>query len=134
MKLQFVLVCFSIIPLAFCQDDGRPPPRRYTPIPITSAERRIELLQQRPDLLELAARTNERIFFEIDGPEFVVIVQENVNVNMDCLPWLSLFPGGDIQWLRQQRDTLGVPSKYRYSYKFALLSCSPGLGRQSKTV
>ena len=109
MKLQFLLVFLSISSLAFCQDEDERPLRIYEPISGPAAIERRERLRQDPALLELAARTNERILIEIDGPDFVAIVEENVNVNMDCLPWLMLFPGGDIKWFVRARDINGNP-------------------------
>ena len=50
----------------------------------------IELLRlgQNPELLELAALTLESVIIVIEDPEVVAVVQENVNANFWCLPWL----------------------------------------------
>ena len=56
-------------------------------------------LMNSPELLEVAALFNERIYIELTGPFQPAVVQENVNVNFDCLPWLMNFPGGSIRWL-----------------------------------
>ncbi len=63
-------------------------------------------LGQNPDLLEFAAKTGERVIIVIDGPEILAVVQEEVNANLWCLPWLQRFPGGTIQWLFQRRDVI----------------------------
>lgn len=106
MKIQLLLTFIALSPLALCQYTGVRP---YTPIPVTSDEQRRGLLRQDPALLEFAARVNERILIEVDGPDSVALVQENVNVNMDCLPWLRRFTGGEIQWFMQLRDISGEP-------------------------
>ena len=67
---------------------------------LTAAELRVLELQQNPALLDLAARTGERIVVNIEGPEQGAVVQDGVNAVLNCLPWLSRFPGGDIQWYR----------------------------------
>lgn len=42
---------------------------------------------------------------EINSTRQTVIVQEGVNVNMDCLPWLSKFGSGGIaEWYMQDID------------------------------
>ena len=78
---------------------------------LTAAELRSLILGQNPDLRALAAMTGSRIHIEITGPMQGVIVEEDVNANLDCYPWLSNFPGGSVQWLFQQRDENGVFSK-----------------------
>ncbi len=66
--------------------------------------RRLEL-GQNPELLELAARVGESVIIIIDDPENIAPVQEDVNANFWCLPWLQRFPGGSIRWLYQPTDT-----------------------------
>ena len=67
---------------------------------LTAAELREIELRQNPALLDVAARTGEMVFISIIGPSQGGVVQDGVNVVMDCLPWLSNFPGGTIQWYR----------------------------------
>ncbi len=68
----------------------------------------IELLRlgQNPKLLEFAALTLETVVVVIKDPEVVAVVQENVNANFWCLPWLQNFPGGSIRWLLQRTDVI----------------------------
>ncbi len=63
-------------------------------------------LGQNPAFLEFAAKTLETVTIVIDGPEIVAVVQEEVNANFWCLPWLQRFPGGSIRWLFQTRDVI----------------------------
>lgn len=74
---------------------------------ITGAEERALELAQDPALLELAARTGESVLIVIDGPSTTAIVQEGVNVNITCLPWLQRFHGGSIQWSRLPLESDG---------------------------
>ena len=106
MALQVLLV-LSAISLA-CGQLGmlEGPVREY--VPISGAQLRTLELEQNPELLALAAASNERIFIEITSQESASVVREGTNVNMDCLPWLSLFPGGSIRWLMLQRDENGI--------------------------
>jgi len=67
---------------------------------LTAAELREIELRQNPDLLNFAARSGEMVFINITEPSQGGIVQDGVNVVMDCFPWLSNFPGGTIQWYR----------------------------------
>lgn len=71
---------------------------------LTGREERELELGQNPALLELAARTGESRLIEIDGPQVIESVQENVNAMIWCLPWLQRFPGGSIRWLVQRFD------------------------------
>ena len=96
-------VAASILPLVLGQQSSLVGPvEPYSPL--SPSDERIAQLSQDPSLLELAAMTGDRIFIVFESLMQTAIVQEDVNVNMDCLPWLSRFPGGDIQWLRNQRD------------------------------
>ena len=67
---------------------------------LTAAELREIELRQNPVLLDVAARTGEMVLINITEPSQGGVVQDGVNVVMDCLPWLSNFPGGTIQWYR----------------------------------
>ena len=96
---------------------------------LTAAELREIELRQNPDLLDFAARTGEMVFISITGPSQGGVVQDGVNVVMDCFPWLSNFPGGTIQWYRyryldldhtmldmrvpQNKETLNTPQSLR---------------------
>lgn len=68
---------------------------------LLSAEelREIELAQN-PTLLELAARTGERVVVDITGASQGAIVQARVNTVLNCSPWLRNFPGGTVSWYR----------------------------------
>lgn len=56
---------------------------------------------QNPELLKYAALFGESAIIGIDSPRSIASVQENVNANFWCLPWLKRFPGGLIRWLFQ---------------------------------
>lgn len=107
MALQVLLVILTSVSLV-CGQLGTltGPVRRYPAI--TGAQERALELDQNPELRALAASSNERVFIEIDGPQSTAIVEEGVNTNMDCFPWLSRFPGGTVQWLMRQRDENGL--------------------------
>lgn len=111
MAMQVLLVLLSTILLACAQHDG--PVREYPAITGRPEEHNLVLAQD-PALREFAAARNERIVVRIDNPHSTVIVEEGVNVNMDCLPWLRRFRGflgGTIQWLVQPRDENGHGKK-----------------------
>ena len=105
MALQVLLLILPTLSLVCGQLTG--PVRLYQAFTGAEAEQLSEELYQNPELREFAATRNERIFVRMEDSESVVIVEEGVNVNMDCSPWLSRFPGGTIQWLFQQRDGYG---------------------------
>ncbi len=63
-------------------------------------------LGQNPKLLEFAALTLESVIIVIKDPEVLAVVQEGVNANFWCLPWLQKFPGGSIRWLFQRRNVI----------------------------
>ncbi len=75
-------------------------------ISLTGPEFRRMRLGQNPALLEFAAKTLETVTIVIDGPEILAVVQEQVNANFWCLPWLQRFPGGSIRWLFQRRNVI----------------------------
>ena len=75
-------------------------------IALSGPEFRRLRLGQNPELLQYAAMTLETVTIVIDGPEVLAVVQEDVNANFWCLPWLQRFPGGSIRWLFQRRDVL----------------------------
>ena len=65
-------------------------------------------LEQSEGNLAIAARTGETIYLNFTGAQMAVVFQEDVNVVLDCLPWLQQFPGGAIGWRRTQLDEFGV--------------------------
>ena len=65
---------------------------------LTAAELREIDLTQNPRLLDMAARTGESVVINITESSQGAIVQDRVDVLMDCYPWLSNFPGGTIRW------------------------------------
>lgn len=66
---------------------------------LTAEQLRDISLRQNPQLLELAVRTGERVQVDITAASQGVIVQEDVNTILNCLPWLMNFPGGRVRWL-----------------------------------
>ena len=75
---------------------------------LTGAEARDTMLGQDPELLQLTARPGDRVFINITGvDDRLAILQENVNALLDCLPFLSMFPGGRITWLWLRLDEFG---------------------------
>ena len=69
---------------------------------ISARELRELELRHSPELLEKVARTAESIVIVLDSSLAGAFVQEGVNANIDCFPWLSNFPGGQITWLRSR--------------------------------
>lgn len=67
---------------------------------LTAEELRLLDFQQNPGLLEIAARTGERVVVDITGPSQGAVVQDSVNTVLNCLPWLQNFPGGTVMWFR----------------------------------
>lgn len=57
-------------------------------------------LRHDPELLTTAARTGESVNIVLNASLIGALVQEGVNVNIDCLPWLQDYPGGTIHWER----------------------------------
>ena len=103
MALRVLLsVLLSVSPAMAC-DLGDPWFEEY------QAQMRSDLpnITQNPELLRYAARKWERILVRMESPDSVVVAEEGVNVNLDCHPWLSRFPGGTIQWFMRPRDTNG---------------------------
>ena len=50
------------------------------------------------DRLAFAAKLGESHVVRMTRSSQLGISQEGANVNLDCLPWLSRFPGGSIRW------------------------------------
>ena len=77
---------------------------------LTGPEARDVELGQDPELLQFIARPGDRVFINITGvDDRLAILQENVNALLDCLPFLSMFPGGQITWLWLRLDEFGNP-------------------------
>ena len=77
-------------------------------------------LGQNPELLQFAAMTGETVLVIIDSAEVLAVVQENVNLNMNCLPWLQRFPGAQLRWLFQAYDP-GFMSKLISCHSYSKL-------------
>ena len=72
---------------------------------LSAEELRVLDLAQNPKLLELAARSGERVVVNITGPSQGLVVQHGVNVILNCLPWRTVkFPNGSIQWYFSKYD------------------------------
>ena len=87
-------------------------------------ERELELLSD-PELLEIAAKTNDVVNIRLTGASQSGVAQEGVNVNIDCLPWLRRFPGGSIEWTFIQLDEFGNPTGIRTCINFVLVTMLP---------
>jgi len=74
---------------------------------LTGSESRELELEQNPELLDVLARTGERVLINITGEESTAILQEGVNALIDCLPFLRRFPGGQISWFSRRIDQFG---------------------------
>ena len=83
-------------------------------IGLTGPEFRDLQLGQNPELLEFAAMTGESVLLIVDAPEVLGVVQESVNLYMNCLPWLEQFPGATLRWWYQPYDHNFMPSEYNY--------------------
>ena len=51
-----------------------------------------------PQRLSIAAKSGESYIVELTKNSQCAVTQENVNLNVDCLPWLNQFPEGSIHW------------------------------------
>ena len=63
-----------------------------------------------PDSLErlaFAARKGESHVVRLTRSAQLGIAQEGAGISIDCLPWLSRFSGGSIQWKSIQLDEFG---------------------------
>ena len=63
-------------------------------------------LSQNPDLLDVTAKTGETIKIQLNSPDQTGFFQENVNVLLDCTPWLMRFPGGGVRWFSLRFDPI----------------------------
>ena len=48
--------------------------------------------------------TRESVLLNVDAPKVLGVVQNNVNLSMNCLPWLEQFPGATLRWWYQPYD------------------------------
>ena len=62
-----------------------------------------------PEALAFAARTGESHVVRLTRSAQLGIAQEGAGISIDCLPWLSRFSGGSIQWKSIQLDEFGNP-------------------------
>ena len=62
-----------------------------------------------PEALAFAARSRESHVVRLTRSAQLGIAQEGAGISIDCLPWLSRFPGGSIQWKYIQLDEFGNP-------------------------
>ena len=60
-----------------------------------------------PEGLAFAARTRESHVVRLTRSAQLGIAQEGARIDIDCLPWLSRFPGGSIRWKYIQLDEFG---------------------------
>ena len=75
--------------------------------PYSAITRQDLVLRQDPALRDLAAKRKERIHVRLNASQSTVIAEEAANVNFDCLPLLSQFPGATAEWTFQQHDING---------------------------
>ena len=101
MELMALLLMLSVVSLhgALAQSGFRV---------LTDEDASALKLEQSEGNLAIAARTGETIYLNFTGAQMAVVFQEDVNVVLDCLPWLQQFPGGTIRWRRTQLDEFGV--------------------------
>ena len=95
----FAVIVLSLVSLALCQT-------HYQGLPQDT------LLGQDPSLKVFSdrAKRGSSIYTEIVGEGSTVMVEENVNVNMDCLPWFENQSSTDVRqisWVLQRRDENG---------------------------
>ena len=62
-----------------------------------------------PEALAFAARKGESHVVRLTRSAQLGIAQEGAGISIDCLPWLSRFSGGSIQWKSIQLDEFGNP-------------------------
>ena len=73
-------------------------------------ENELSVLTDR-ERLEVAARTGGMFTIEITGPSQAAVVQEEVTINLDCLPWLLQNPDDYvIRWTVVALDEFGEPT------------------------
>ena len=99
---SFAVIVLSLISLTLCQQPTVPV-IFYPALPENTAKP----LGQHPRLREFAVRRGSRIYTEIKIGQSVIIAEEGVNVNIDCLPLLGDDPTRDIRWFLQRRNESG---------------------------
>ena len=63
-----------------------------------------------PERLAFAAKTGESHVVRMTRSSQLGIAQDGSSINIDCLPWLSRFPGGSsVRWKFIMLDQLGNP-------------------------
>ena len=96
----FAVIVLSLVSLALCQ-------MHYQGLPQNKL-----LLGQDPSLKKFSdrAKRGSSIYTEIMGEGSTVLVEENVNVNIDCLPWFENQSSTDVRqisWVLQCRNENG---------------------------
>ena len=71
-----------------------------------------------PERLAFAAKPGESHVVRLTRSSQLGISQEGANINLDCLPWLSQFPGGSIRWYSVQLDEFDNQTPYSNRSKF----------------
>ena len=74
-----------------------------------------------PERLAFAAKPGESHIVRMTRSSQLGVAQEGVNLNLDCLPWLSQFPGGSIQWKFIQLDYFDNPISNFIKFLFIFL-------------
>ena len=72
--------------------------QRNIALDLTDPEFRELKLGQNPDLLEFAAMAGETVTIIVNSSELLGVIQGNVVVSINCLPWLEMFPGAELRW------------------------------------
>ena len=103
IKLLFMLA----LALGVKRTDARHQPSSFRVL--TGSEARDQELGQNPELQDIVARTGEKVIINITGADSLAVVQEGVNALLDCFPYLSMFPGGQVTWFLQRIDEFGNP-------------------------
>ena len=103
LQLLFVIVSVMMCPYFVNGQFGDVKPAHI----LTPEEEQAHQLNQNPDLLQFAARFLSRVHIEITRAHQTVIVQEGVNANIDCLPWIMNFTGGTVLWFFKGRELDG---------------------------
>ncbi len=76
-------------------------------IPLTGAAERALDFTQGPHLLSFAARSLTRIYIELHEQHQTAVVEEGVNVNINCLPGQSSLQNLTAQWFFRSRNING---------------------------
>ena len=73
-----------------------------------------------PERLVFAAKSGESHVVRMTRSSQLGIAQEHASINIDCLPWLSRFPGGSIRWYEIQLSYPGSGKSYSFSFRFMI--------------